>query len=406
MNTLRGRRRHPPSHPSHRHDVVSDTDLPTQCAAITPNRTSRSACSLHFSLSSLARTVADTLGSVEPQEDGLSRIVHILQPNPTSPTNSIITALYTWYTFPTIGVIELLYPWKKFANFYFLCVGGMQMWKEVSLTEGQPSSYATLLFICCVELYFKGRENLARVRGDRTTNNTLVDALSSDADAFGPVRWSDVMVGDVVRVRSRETFPADLLLLRASDPPGQCWVNTKPLDGETDSKLRVAPKALLPLLETPAACEPAALRSALRGHVRCEVPNDKVNDITAQLCLDGHAPVLLSEDNFLLRGCQLRNTDWVLALVVTTGVQTKINYTPGAEDVGQPRTLTERAYALLADAFVGKGVQLKQGRVAKMVNADIMGVVIWLVVMCVPSPPRPLRHIATSPRHAPLLRCS
>ena len=81
----------------------------------------------------------------------------------------------------------------------------------------------------------------------------------------------------MVRVRSRDTFPADLLLLRASDPPGQCWVNTKPLDGETDSKLRVVPKQLLPLLEKQGACEAPALRKLLRGaRVRCEVPNDKV----------------------------------------------------------------------------------------------------------------------------------
>ena len=52
-----------------------------------------------------------------------------------------------------------------------------------------------------------------------------------------------------------------------------------------------------------------------------DLPCSQVNDITAQLCLDNHPPILLSEDNFLLRGCQLRNTDWVLALVVTTGVQ-------------------------------------------------------------------------------------
>ena len=128
-----------------------------------------------------------------------------------------------------------------------------------------------------------------------------------------------------MRVRSRETFPADLLLLRGSDPPGQCWVNTKPLDGETDTKLRLAPKVLAALLESPAACEPSALRRALQGAtLRCEQPNDKVNDITAQLCLADGTTQLLSEDNFLLRGCQLRNTDWVMALVVTTGVQTKI----------------------------------------------------------------------------------
>ena len=101
-------------------------------------------------------------------EDSLPRTVRILKPNANVASNSIITSLYTWYTFPTIGVLELLYPWKKFANFYFLCVGFMQMIPSVSLTSGQPSSYMTLTFIIVVEMFFKGREDLERARGDRS----------------------------------------------------------------------------------------------------------------------------------------------------------------------------------------------------------------------------------------------
>ena len=324
-------------------------------------------------------------------EDSLPRTVRILKPNANVASNSIITSLYTWYTFPTIGVLELLYPWKKFANFYFLCVGMMQMVPSVSLTSGQPSSYMTLTFIILVEMFFKGREDLERARGDRVTNRTPVEVLQvhEPGDDKPPVNqfvqkpWSAVQVGDVVRVKSRETFPADLLLLRASDPPGQCWVNTKPLDGETDSKLRVAPKPFLKLLEPVESFQPANLRRILAGHLKCEDPNDKVNDITAQLCLDdGSPPAILSEDNFLLRGCQLRNTDWVLALVVTTGVQTKISYTPGAEDVGKPMKLSEKLKKGMIDMVSGAGVKIKTGRVAHTVNVQIMGVVIWLVVMC------------------------
>ena len=96
-----------------------------------------------------------------------TRTVHILRSNPTASGNSITTSLYTWWSFPTIGVLELLYPWSKFANFYFFCVGLLQMWRSVSLTQGQPSSFATLFFICVVELFFKGKEDLARHRCNR-----------------------------------------------------------------------------------------------------------------------------------------------------------------------------------------------------------------------------------------------
>ena len=91
-----------------------------------------------------------------------------------------------------------------------------------------------------------------------------------------------MLVGDVVKIYARESFPADLLLLRASDPPGQCWVNTKPLDGESDTKLRLAPRQTVAKLcgadnELPS---PAAMRKAIQGVVHMEAANDKVNDFT------------------------------------------------------------------------------------------------------------------------------
>ena len=85
------------------------------------------------------------------QRDALIRTVSILEPNPSEMHNRIRTALYTWYTFLTIGVLELLYPWSKFANFYFFFVGLMQM-SPASLTNGQPSSWATLTFIMMIEV--------------------------------------------------------------------------------------------------------------------------------------------------------------------------------------------------------------------------------------------------------------
>jgi magnesium-transporting ATPase (P-type) len=48
--------------------------------------------------------------------------------------------------------------------------------------------------------------------------------------------------------------------------------------------------------------------------------------VLAQLCLDGREPVMLGRINVLLRGCQLRNTEWVLGLVLSTGTDAKINF--------------------------------------------------------------------------------
>ena len=68
---------------------------------------------------------------------------------------------------------------------------------------------------------------------------------------------------------------------------------------------------------------------------------------------------MLSEANMLLRGCQLRNTDWVLGLVIACGTETKINFSGKAGIEEQ-----------------------KRGKLMQQVNDDIVGVVLWLLFVC------------------------
>lgn len=178
----------------------------------------------------------------------MPRTTSILRDNPNRTNNRIITAKYNAITFFPRAVIELLSPRSKFANFYFFVVGLLQMVPDISLTNGLPNTWLPLIFIVGIDMFLMAREDSARHRADRETNAQPVDILSSDSESDGvSVRratWGDVRAGDVVRIFARESFPADILLLRGSDPPGQCWVNTKPLDGETDTKCaRARPSA-------------------------------------------------------------------------------------------------------------------------------------------------------------------
>ena len=142
-------------------------------------------------------------------------------------------------------------------------------------------------------------------------------------------------------------------------------MNTKPLDGESDVKLRLAPRVIAPLVEKIRTPEDAAevLPTALNGaRVRCEPPNDKVNDVTAELRLVGHEATLVSEDNILLRGCMLRNTDWMLGLVLEVGPDTKVGFRGNSEPDG-----------------------FKFGHSDRIINVHIMA-------LCAPPPPHRRHH--------------
>jgi len=130
--------------------------------------------------------------------------------------------------------------------------------------------------------------------------------------------WEDVRVGDFVKIMNNEPFPADILICATSEDENVAFVETKNLDGETNLKSRHAVQALTHL-RTAADC--ANKRNAFR--VDCDGPDTNMYRLNAAVLVNGEkSPVDLRMT--LLRGTVLRNTDWVIGVVLYTGVDTKI----------------------------------------------------------------------------------
>lgn len=71
--------------------------------------------------------------------------------------------------------------------------------------------------------------------------------------------WKKVVVGDFVHVGCNEILPADILLVRSSDPNGVCYVETSNLDGESTLKQKQCIPSYMPELGD--ANAPPAYRS-------------------------------------------------------------------------------------------------------------------------------------------------
>ncbi|XP_075055021.1 phospholipid-transporting ATPase IB isoform X2 [Mixophyes fleayi] len=96
-----------------------------------------------------------------------------------------------------------------------------------------------------------------------------------------------------------------------------CYIETSNLDGETNLKIRQG----LPATSNLHSHEDLV---KMTGRIECEGPNRHLYDFTGNLLLEGNSPVAIGPDQILLRGAQIRNTQWVLGIVVYTGHDTKL----------------------------------------------------------------------------------
>ena len=87
----------------------------------------------------------------------------------------------------------------------------------------------------------QGYEDFKRHKADREINDRKVEVLREGK--MKTMKSEDISVGDIVRVHRDQQFPADLVLISASNNLGKCFVMTANLDGETNLKPLFASKA-------------------------------------------------------------------------------------------------------------------------------------------------------------------
>lgn len=136
--------------------------------------------------------------------------------------------------------------------------------------------------------------------------------------------WEDVRVGDFIKVRNDESIPADILICATSEDENVAFVETKNLDGETNLKSRNAIQSLS-FLRNARACA-----DATRGSFKidCDAPDVNMYKLNAAV-VTPEATYPIDLQTTLLRGTVLRNTQWVIGIVLFTGADTKIALNSG-----------------------------------------------------------------------------
>ncbi|CDP06384.1 unnamed protein product [Coffea canephora] len=252
-----------------------------------------------------------------PLEDNLMhhdnpRLIHINDPKKTNHKfefsgNEIRTSKYTILNFLPKN---LFIQFHRVAYLYFLAIAALNQLPPLAVF-GRTVSLFPLLFVLSVTAIKDGYEDWRRHRSDRNENNR--EALVLQASEFQRKRWKKMQAGEVVKICADESIPCDVVLLGTSDPSGIAYIQTMNLDGESNLKTRYARQETSKLVLE---------GTTISGVIRCEQPNRNIYEFTANMEIKGQR-FPLTQSNIILRGCQLKNTEWAIGVVVYAGQETK-----------------------------------------------------------------------------------
>jgi phospholipid-translocating ATPase len=248
--------------------------------------------------------------------------------------NFIRSCRYTvWNFLPR----QLFAQFSKLANFYFLCVSILQMIPGLS-TTGNYTTIVPLVFFVSISMAKEGYEDYRRYKLDKAENNSEASVLhayqrtdkiersSSEATAnpaaVGPlhwatVKWHELRVGDIVKLKRDEAAPADLIILHSDGYNGMAYVETMALDGETNLKGKQTTSSLVGLCSTEEGI------AACRARFVVEDPNPDLYKFEGRVIVgDDVSP--LTNNEVIYRGSVLRNTPEAIGIVIYTGEECKI----------------------------------------------------------------------------------
>ncbi|KAF0478018.1 phospholipid-translocating P-type ATPase [Gigaspora margarita] len=200
-----------------------------------------------------------------------------------------------------------------------------------------------------IKLFFKRKKSKPREDSNFNNDDNIPCKPSNEINGdpeFKKVMWKDVRVGDFLYLKNGDAVPADAIILSTSEHNGNCFVETKDLDGETNLKTRrCVPVDSIKKIKTPKECSQAMF------WIDSEAPNSNLFNYNAKLTVvsdftevnpsqeqdfnsthsgRGQNPrksknsIPIDINNLLLRAHVIRNTEWVIAMTVFTGVDTKI----------------------------------------------------------------------------------
>uniref|UniRef100_A0A1Q3G1B2 Phospholipid-transporting ATPase n=2 Tax=Culex tarsalis TaxID=7177 RepID=A0A1Q3G1B2_CULTA len=268
-------------------------------------------------------------------------------PNGRLVGNKIRTTKYTLLSFVPKNLLE---QFHRVANLYFIFIVLLNWFPQIN-AFGKEIAMIPVLFVLGVTAIKDLFEDRRRRASDKRINNSTCRVYNGESERYKKVLWQDVRVGDLVHLSNNETVPADILLLKSSDPHGVCYIDTCDLDGETNLKRRQVIRGF-------SEKQHSFTQSKFTSRIEVDAPTTKIYRFHGAVIHPSGERVPVSTESLLLRESRLKNTDYAEGIVVYAGHETK---------------------AMLNNS----GPRYKRSQIEQQMNIDVIWCVIILIILCV-----------------------
>ena len=265
--------------------------------------------------------------------------------------NKISTTKYNAFTFLPKA---LLYQFIRLANIYFVFIAIIQSIKLIS-PLGPLTAISPLVIVLSISLIREAVEDLKRRRLDNEQNSNEVETYREGN--WIKIKSGDLRMGEIIRIKKDGTFPSDLMLIDSNLPDGICYIETGTLDGEKTLKIKAAPnftKGKFGQMNMPTTPNIPKVNNngnssninnlnrvnsmkngssdtdnviTIEGIIQCDLPNPSLYMLNGKtnMRLNGIGNEFpLDAKNLLLKGAKLRNTEWVIGIIIYTGHNCKL----------------------------------------------------------------------------------
>ena len=233
----------------------------------------------------------------------------------------------TRYTLLSLVPMNLFEQFQRSANIWFLIVSIFQL---IPFGLNPVDSWTTvvpLAILISLTLLKDAYNDYYRGKEDKKLNSS--DYFQWTGSEFAKVKCEDLLVGSIVQIKEGQKFPADIIVL-GTKGDRKFFLDTAGINGCSDLMSKRSIGETQNLIKS---LDIDYVLSRLAGMISFEAPNNDFNSFKGKLKLSGHPKAItLMHHCLAYRGSYLRGVEWVIGIVVYTGLETKTYL-----NIGKPR---------------------------------------------------------------------